>query len=208
MLPPNPLAAAAACSAAAAGVGYSLLQRGRLLQMCKLLGARCFRCRLCATRRWELQRPDVLLGPRQHYQSFELPLLFDFHSFSVHWGGPLLPCKTMAVAFEGWAAEKSTAQGFYASGDFAEAVAGYSKALESLIAEDGCHMEAAKLFANRCMAHQRLGAFPLAVKDAQEACRLAEDWDKGNVPSPCRMVPASAAACRRLPACLPADARP
>ena len=104
----------------------------------------------------------------------------------------------MAAALEVWAAEKATAQGFYASGDFAGAAAGYSKALESLLAEDGCHMEAAKLYANRCMAHQQLGAFPQAVKDAKEACRLAEDWDKGNPPP--ALPRHGSSRCCRLPA--------
>ena len=57
----------------------------------KLLSACCFLCQRCATRRCEPQRPDVLLGPRQHYRSVELPLLFDFRGSSAHWGALFCP---------------------------------------------------------------------------------------------------------------------
>ena len=61
----------------------------------------------------------------------------------------------------------------YSDGDFAEAVAAYSKALET--------KEDTHLMSNRSAAYLNLGRADLALKDARKCIEIKPNWSKGYV---------------------------
>lgn len=85
-----------------------------------------------------------------------------------------------AAVDQQWQDLKTHAEALFKAEDFAGAAHGYGAALAALSRQaKAAPDDAAKLRANRCAALQRLGDWDAAIEDAEAACRLAPDWEKG-----------------------------